>query len=148
MKHTVVVGAFLLMAVGGNATAACEDSGYTKQVKATGANSIENTLSGKRILATGDDGEWNEDHCANGALYKVGVSPDDPVDPRAYRGTWEVSDSGEDSEVTYHYTVGGNSSFSWKLWQDKSGNLCWEDGGSIIATAPAPGPLSGTCEIP
>lgn len=133
----------------GPVAAACSDSGYTTQLRSTGGNTIQDALNDKRILTTG--GEWNEDHCSNGALYKVGI-PDDPVDPRAYRGMWSVSGNGADSVVNYNYTVGGNSSFSWSLWKNDEGGLCWEalgSGGAIIATtATAPGPLSGPCAIP
>ena len=92
--------------------------------------------------------EWNEDHCAGGALYKVGDGS--VVDPRAFRGTWAVG-SGNPALVTYIYTVGGSSTYEWTLWRNDVGGLCWEGAGStIIATAPAPVPGSaGTpCSVP
>ena len=149
MKHSMAVGVILLMGFGSDATAGpCSDGGYGTQLKATGGNSITDALSNKRIIATGGE-EWKEDHCANGNLFKVGVSVDDPVDPRAYRGTWGVTGGGAGSQVTYSYTVGGTSNYAWKLWKNNdSGNLCWEDNSQIIATAPNPMALSGTCDNP
>jgi hypothetical protein len=150
MKYPMAVVVILLMGVGGGpAAAACSDSRYSTQLTSAGANTIQDALNDKRILATGGGEEWNEDHCSNGALYKVGVSADDPVDPRAYRGMWGTSGMDANSMVTYNYTVGGSSSFSWTLWQNTTtGGLCWEDSGNIIATASEPEPLSGTCNIP
>jgi hypothetical protein len=146
---TVVI---LLMGFGGGpAAATCSDNGYTTRLMTTGGNTIADVLNGKRILAMGGGEEWNEDHCANGNLFKVGVSADDPVDPRAYRGIWGVSGTGAaNSMVTYNYMVGGSSSFSWQLWQNDAGGLCWGNpGGDVIATtASRPGALSGTCDSP
>ena len=147
MKYSAAVVMFLMTGIiSMQATAACTDDGYTNRLT---QGEMRSALNNKWILATGGGEEWNEDHCSNGNLFKVGVSPDDPVDPRAYRGTWGVSGTGSNALVNYNYTVGGSSSFSWSLWENGSGGLCWEgSGGNVIATAPAPGPLSGTCSAP
>jgi hypothetical protein len=147
MRHSIALAIIFLMIIGGGpARAACSDSGYSTQLMSTGGNTIQSALNGKRILATGGGEEWREDHCASGALYKVEASANDPVDPYAYRGQWSVSGQGSNSKVNYNYSVGGSSNFSWALWQNASGGLCWENSGNIIATAPAPGP-SGTCAV-
>ena len=144
MKHLIAIVVPLLTGiVSMPATATCADDGYTNRLS---QGAIRGALNNKRILATGGGEQWNEDHCSNRNLFKVGVSDDDPVDPRAYRGTWDISGTGSNAEVTYNYTVGGSSSYSWSLWENGSGGLCWEgSGGNVIATAPAPGSLSGTC---
>ena len=144
MKNSMVVVLFLMAGSMSMPTkAACTDDGYSSRLN---QGQIRTALNNKRILAMGGGEEWNEDHCSNGNLFKVGVSDDDPVDPRAYRGTWGTSGSGQNAEVTYNYTVGGSSSYSWSLWEDGTGGLCWEGaGGNVVATAPAPGPLSGSC---
>ena len=144
MKHSIAIIVSILTGIMSMpATAACADNGYTNRLS---QGAIRGALNNKRILATGGGEQWNEDHCSNSNLFKVGVSDDDPVDPRAYRGTWGISGSGSNALVTYNYTVGGSSSYSWSLWENGTGGLCWEgSGGNVIATAPAPGPLSGTC---
>ena len=147
MKYSMAVVVILLIGVGaGPAAASCFNDGYENQLFSNG-NRLQDALNNKRILATGGGEAWNEDHCSNGNLFKVGVA-DDPVDPRAFRGTWFAEGSGANSLVTYNYTVGGTSSFSWELWQNGAGGLCWENPSTndTIATAPAPGGLTGTCD--
>ena len=88
MKHSAALVIFLATGIlSMPATAACTDDGFTNRLNQA---QIRTALNNKRILATGGGEEWNEDHCSNGNLFKVGVSPDDPVDPRAYRGTWST----------------------------------------------------------
>jgi len=142
MKKLSVIGLFLLIGVAGNALADCETAGYTR-LNQPGANSV---LSNKHVLATAPSGEeWNEDHCSTGALYKIGDGS--VVDPRAFRGTWVVG-GGNPAPVTYNYTVGGSSTYTWTLWGKTDGSLCWEDAGAIIATAPAPGSAGTPCNVP
>lgn len=98
-------------------------------------------LDNKRIIT--DDGQSKEDHCSNGNLFKVGNPAKPIVDPRAFRGTWS---SPEPGRVTYHYTVGGNTSYTFALYQDDSGNLCWQNpNGQIQATAAKPGGFTESC---
>lgn len=142
MKHLRLIGMFLLMGIASNAVAVtCSDQGYTALNNAQ-ANAA---LSGKRVLAVAPDEQWNEDHCADGALFKVGDGS--PVDPRAFRGTWTVQPGPPPVSVTYDYTVGGSSNYTWELWGN-NGSLCWEGGGAIIATAPAPGSAGTPCNLP
>ena len=149
MKKLSVIGFFLLIGIASNTWAvSCSDDGYSKLNKPNAVSALSN----KRIwaVAPGVGGEeWNEDHCAGsgGALYKVGDGS--VVDPRTFRGTWAVG-NGNPAPVTYSYTVGGSSTYTWKLWGKTDGRLCWEDAGTIIATAPAPAPVSaGTpCSVP
>lgn len=145
MKYLSFVAMLLLIGLVSNAMAAgCSDAYATA--------GVEGDIKGKQILATGpapgNEG-WNEDHCDSGALYKVAAEPAvDPkgVDPRAFRGNWTMSDS----NVTYNYTVGGSSSYTWTLWKDTTtGGLCWEgSSGTIIAIAPAPVNAGAPCNIP
>jgi hypothetical protein len=130
----------------------CSGEGFSIQLQ---DGSLSSALSGKRILATApapSNEDWKEDHCANGNLFKVGVSPTDPVDPRAYRGTWTVNESGASTTVTYSYTVGGSyTTPGWTLWKNDSDALCWEDSGNVIATtasAPAEIPAELDCNAP
>jgi hypothetical protein len=131
----------------------CENEGYVTQLKNDNPpKSMADALDDKRILAkTLDDSEeWNEDHCSNGALYKVGVSPTDPVDPRAYRGQWSAEGQGAKSVVVYDYG-GPGVTYRWTLWEDASGGLCWEDeNNNVVAIAPLPLGIPGglTCALP
>ena len=119
-------------------------------------NDIITLLNGKRIMATTPDGseEWNEDHCdfnASGALFMVGVSVNDPVDPRAYRGQWGRFFSGG-AAVQYVYSQ--PNTFSWSLWKNSAGDLCWErisDSEAIavdLAPLPADIPTGLDCQTP
>lgn len=142
MKKIIATAFSVLAFVSSNAMAGpCSAEGYETQLDVAG---ITAALSNKRIVTDGDA----EDHCSNGALYKVGVSSNDPVDPRVYRGMWVTSGSGDNSQVTYNYTVGGNSSFSLKLWENTSGGLCWEDSNKVVAILLASSSFTGTCDIP
>lgn len=153
MKKSTVVALFCSSLVAyGNAQAQATptkkcvdlDTSYVR----LGVPEIIDAISGKRIEATTPVGvtppeEWNEDHCAlpdGGALYKVGVSVNDPVDPRAYRGVWGVASLGGAS-VQYNYRPSGTI-YNWSLWKNGSDDLCWQDTLSgderAIAIDPAP----------
>ena len=153
MIRSIALGATLIAIVWQPAMAAtCEDLGYERWLRgSSAANSINSSLSGNRIEAIAADGsgeEWNEDHCANGNLFKVGAGPLDPVDPRAFRGVWSLVGN-NDNSVRYRYTVGGDLTYRWRVYRDDDGStvngtnaLCWQqrpnEGGQAIATAPAP----------
>lgn len=161
MKHFAILAGLVVSGIQSVAVAgACLDAGYN-QGPLTVAQ-INNQLSGRQVLAMAPGGEeWNEDHCDSGALYKVGTTegppkhPDRPsVDPRAFRGTWTARAGGETNppRITYQYTVGGSSTFTWTLWRNTSNNdLCWEDlaGTPIVATGAKPTtPAGSPCGIP
>ena len=152
MKNVTTLGAVVLLSFAAEASAqGCAAIGYGSAV--TNQGQINTRLGGKRILAVGPGGDWKEDHCSNGNLFKVGVSPTDPVDPRAYRGTWQIAGTGNARLVQYNYTVGGPGlTYTWALWENASGDLCWENptGGALIATAPAPANIPGglSCAAP
>lgn len=117
----------------------CSDLGYGTRLKDTNAdpNYRWTYLSNKRILATefGGTEEWNEDHCAGGALYKL-ADPLNPVtDPRALRGSWAPNGS-INQNITYNY--GGANIFTWSVWRNGAGDLCWKSATDAIATSPAP----------
>lgn len=154
MKQCVAVGFILFFGVATLAKAqVCgEESGHTLRLtdKYTDPNRrITDTLSNMRIVATSPGGEeWKEDHCASGALYKVGAGT--PVDPRAFRGTWSVAAT---RAVRYDYTVGGSASYRWSLWKNDAGGLCWSEESrpyNMIATSPPPVPIPGgsECSVP
>ena len=151
MKPLALTGMILLIGVASDAAAvSCEDDGFGDGPLNAGQTRGE--LNDKRVLATAPGGEeWNEDHCSNGNLFKVGDGT--PVDPRAFRGTWDVvGGAPANRRVVYNYTVTGSSTFEWTLWRDSpGGSLCWGDpnnGNEVVATAPAPGSLTGTCDSP
>lgn len=75
------------------------------------AADITTLLSGKTVCATSGGDRWQEYHAANGALidYKKGAS--DPVDPTKTVGSW----SANGSAITYNYTDGGSSSYSFAV---------------------------------
>ncbi|MBE0472014.1 MAG: hypothetical protein IBX55_21205 [Methyloprofundus sp.] len=134
MKYLPHISTLLLIGIAGSASANCSNDGYTTA-------GVPTDISGKQIIATGGGYDWKEDHCASGDLYKLGNGT--TIDPYAFRGKWSISDN----TVTYNYTVGGNSTYIWNLWKDVRGNLCWDDGINIIATAPAPAD-AGACVTP
>jgi hypothetical protein len=187
MRYLNIIATLVLTGFAMNALAdGCFEMGFLNTPDGDG---IVTALSGKRVDATGPGGDspWNEDHCPTtvntpGDLYKVGVSPTDPVDPRAFRGTWIAGTlnpgtgagaSGcppgqvpgprtgtgppvcltpvgqAQGTVQYNYTVGGSSSFSWTLYTNESGGICWENpvDGEIVATAPPPTPAD-PCDPP
>lgn len=95
---------------------------------------------------------WDEDHCAGSKLFKVGDLNPPPgkedVDPRKEIGTWRAAGTGPfgtGPEIEYDYSLIGDTSYTWKLYQH-SGNsglfpnpgdkYCWEDiaTGEAIAT--------------
>jgi len=137
----------------------CADLGFTRLTY----NEIVPALSGKRIEATTPVGvtppeEWNEDHCdfnTSSALYKVGVSPNDPVDPRAYRGVWVRAGSPAlGGFVQYNYRP-STTIYAWSLWGNAAGDLCWQDtvGSTTDAIAIDPAPIDDIpaglpCDIP
>lgn len=136
MKHLSIIGMLLLMSISSNAIASCAGAGYDSPLNG-------NSLSNKRVEAVAPGDEWNEDHCGtdSGDLYKVGAGT--TVDPYALRGTW--SSSGQ--TVTYNYTGDSGSPYTWTLWQASDSSICWENSGTIIATAPEPGSV-GDCSVP
>jgi hypothetical protein len=89
MRYLNIIATLVLTGFAINAAAqGCASDGYTDPLI---ADDIDTALTGMRVIATegsSGDSPWHEDHCAGGALYKVGVSDTDPVDPRAFRGTW------------------------------------------------------------
>lgn len=120
-------------------------------VRVNDRSEIVALLDGKRVeakapaSAPSPDEEWNEDHCSSGALYKVGVSVNDPVDPRAYRGIWGIftvgSPPNETSAIQYVYSQ--PNTFFWSLWKNSAGDLCWERVSDFRAIAVDPAPLPG-----
>lgn len=156
-KQLILAPVLFVVSASTAAQQACSDLGYTDRVGFAGdtTGEIVNELSDKRIEAVAvDDGEeWNEDHCASGALYKVGAGTVE--DPRAYRGSWATN--GANNLVTYDYTVQGTFSYAWSLWKNGADDLCWGDVAGTpthqaIATSPAPaaipGPDAANCSAP
>jgi hypothetical protein len=158
MCKRIILGIVFFGVCGGaSAQTACSDLGYETRIGRVDDpnDEIINELSGKRIEAVApDDGEeWNEDHCASGALYKVGAGTRE--DPRGFRGTW--GPNSRNNVVTYDYEGSGSLSYIWSLWKDADGTqgLCWGNpsaGHAAIAEADAPGnipaPDAADCGIP
>lgn len=143
MKHgyTALTATLLIAGMAGTAHSDCSGAGYT--IPASNPGTV---LSGKRIVT--DDGQSKEDHCSNGNLFKVGNPAKPVIDPRAFRGTWSPSaaPSGSAGQVTYSYTVGGSNTYTFSLYQNVSGALCWQDsGGNVVATASSPTSFSDSC---
>lgn len=149
MKNQLIVAVILLAGFEGNAVAQCKTvsptNGYETQLLISGTTpTIEEALNNMRVLATAPGGEeWKEDHCDTSELYKVGDGSVE--DPRAPRGNW-VAVIG--NIVIYAYGDPGGPYF-WTLWRDSdgtegtAGGLCWEGGGTVIATAPKPTAMPG-----
>ena len=96
---------------------------------------IDALLGNKRVEANDPvSGEnWKEDHClGSGALYKVGLGPNDPIDPRKQVGTWTYDNTA--ATVTYNYDGNPGSKFTWTVkYNRRTGNICWEGNGQAIA---------------
>jgi hypothetical protein len=81
-------------------------------------------MSGKRVYAAGSGDDWKEDHCAAGALYKVG-DPQNPVDPRVNEGTWSATEEYIEEDgvfrggITYNYT-GSTTTYPFYLNVDNT----------------------------
>lgn len=141
-KRILILGAAVAVLFSGAVAANCSSSGYATQLTGT---SVSSALTNKRIDANapGAGGEnWNEDHCASGQLYKVGLGVGDPVDPYALRGSWSVSGN------NVSYTYGTLAPYVWTLWTNGSGGLCWENAGSVVATMPSAPGTAGPCSAP
>lgn len=122
-------------------TGSCSDAGYTTPV-----GDPASVLNDKRIITY--DGESKEDHCSNGNLFKVGNPAKPVIDPRAYRGTWSAAPAvSGPGQVTYNYTVGGSHSYTFSLYRNDTGGLCWQDsaGNRVAEMKAKPGGLSGSC---
>jgi prepilin-type processing-associated H-X9-DG protein len=92
------------------------------------------TLSGQTVCV-GSAGNWQnqEYHAPGGDLidWKKGAS--DPVDPTKSIGSWAVSGSGSNEEVTYTYNTG--ESYSYRVHDNGSGNYSFCDGTNEIVQA-------------
>lgn len=75
------------------------------------AADITTLLSGKTVCATSGGDRWQEYHQAGGALIDYKKGPSDPVDPTKTVGGW----SANGSAITYNYTDGGISSYSFAV---------------------------------
>lgn len=101
----------------------CEAKGYT----AVGDTELVVLLEGNVVFAEDPSKpgvDWKEEHCSGGGLYKLGVSVNDPVDPRKKVGTWV--DNG-DGTVTYTYDAWSPGEiYTWRLYKrGKGASLCW-----------------------
>lgn len=122
--HMGIVGVLLVTVMESAFGANCVGSPDENRLNAT---EISTALSNKTINAVAPSGEdWKEAHCAGGALYKAGDGT--AVDPRALRGTWSVTGSGNDRTVTYNYT--GGPTYTWSMYQNKTTNVVYFCNGS------------------
>lgn len=136
-SYSVVVGAVLAVAGMGNALAICGTAGDNR----LNQTQISSALSGKRINAVAPGGEdWKEDHCAAGALYKVGAGT--AVDPRVKRGTWTIVGTGANATVQYAYTNG--ATYTWAMWQT-GGTVYLCNGGGEVAHIVSSGAAGSPC---
>ena len=151
MKSTIKLGILLLIGTTGNAFAAnCTGDNSALQ------HNAEAVLGGQRITAVGSGDDWEEDHCTNGTLYKVGTTESPPkypgadsVDPRRPIGSW--SPAGDN--ITYDYGSGG--SYTFELWQTNctgatpdtcSGTYYFCNGSSEVARITnGPSPIPDSC---
>lgn len=80
---------------------------------------------------------WDEDHCSDGKLFKVGDSAKPEIDPRRQVGTWGNDNDtlrGTGPKIYYAYT--GDQTYTWKLYKIGASGLrdypqvgdkfCWE----------------------
>jgi len=112
-KVWAIAGFVLAAGAAGNAVAGCGTVQGDARIGNQGQ--INGALGGKRINAVSPAGEdWKEDHCAAGALYKVGDGT--AVDPRVRRGTWSITGGGNNRSVQYAYT--GGQTYTWTLYQN------------------------------
>ncbi len=119
-------------------TGGCPDADYTTRLTSASSPTLTDAITGNSIDADSPGGEnWKEIHCGTspGDLQKVGVSPTDPVDPQVSVGSWEIVGAVGEETVNYNYGTGG--SYTWRVYQNGTGGLCWQedsDTGAVIAT--------------
>lgn len=97
---------------------------------------------------------WNEDHCSNGQLFKVGDPAKPNIDPRKAIGSWGGAGGPRGAGPEVFYTYAGDQTYTWKLYKiGRVGSLdlpqvgeqfCWETIAST--TAPAEAYATGTVE--
>lgn len=139
-KVLAIMGFVLASGAAGNAMAGCGTVAGDSRIGNQGG--INGALSGKRINAVSPAGEdWKEDHCAGGALWKVGDGS--AVDPRARRGTWSIAGTGNDRAVQYVYT-GAPAQPAWTLYQNGS-TLYFCNGATEIAHTVSIGSAGTPC---
>ena len=134
MKYLIFLAPILFIATTIPAAAGCVGLGFDEPLT---ASEIEDSLNGMRINTTAPGGENSkEDHCSTGSLYKVGAGND--IDPRKKVGTWSASGG---DHIQYLYD--GNQQYTFKLYENANGDLCWESetGDTIATTASAPTPI-------
>jgi hypothetical protein len=119
---------------------ACGDGSCTAEQAAVDPRAFRGTW----VPGTVNPGTSNgASGCAPGFFPETEFEPPGPpaclAPPGLARGT-----------VQYHYTVTGNSIFTWDLFVDETGGICWENQSddSIVAEAPAPGSAGSPCNIP
>lgn len=121
------------------ATAGCIGFGYPTRLTGASIPTLTDAITGNSIDADSPGGgeNWKEIHCGTspGELQKIGVSPTDPVDPQVPVGSWGIVGAVGEETVNYDYGTGG--SYTWRVYQNGTGGLCWQedsDTGAVIAT--------------
>lgn len=116
MKLPMIAGVIVFAFSAEGAMAACS-APAASQVR---GGDLTTLLSGKTVCAGRGGDRWQEEHHAGGVLkdYKKGST--DKIDPTKQIGTWEVTGSGSNTNVTYRYT--GGSTSSYEVWDNKNGS--------------------------
>jgi hypothetical protein len=97
---------------------------------------LSTLLTGNTVCVSGSAGNWEaqEFHKSGGSLsdWKHGASS--VTDPTAVIGNWSIAGAGTNTTVSYNYTVGGNSSYLYTVFDNGNSNYSFCRGGNVIVT--------------
>jgi hypothetical protein len=128
MKHLMVTVAILLSWIADEAIADC-----TNQTRVTG-NALRTLIEGNTVCASVGADQWQEQHRVGGGLWDYKKGPDDPVDPSAQVGKWDI----DANEVTYFYYLSGTedigAKYTYTVHDTGGGSYDFCDGESEVVT--------------
>jgi hypothetical protein len=123
----------------------------TGQVTDATSTTLNNLLSGNTICVlplpphVSWGWEFQEYHQASGSLidWKQGASS--VTDPTVAIGTWSISGIGEATQVTYNYTNGGSSTYTYTVFDNGGGSSYSFCSAGIVVVTGTIKPGQGAC---
>lgn len=109
MKSLFLASIFLIVALSGNAYAACPPGNSLNQPQ------INSLLVGKMVCATVGSDKWQEEINTDGTLYDWKLGPNHAVDPRTQVGNWSIVGTGVNTKIRFSYT--GDTSYDYSVDQ-------------------------------
>lgn len=93
----------------------------TPNDRLTTTAAIEDEFRGKKYSASGASGDWKEETCANGDLFKTGDGS--TIDPRKKVGTWRAIGGNTDARIEYQY--GSSAPYRFLVFKDTTDNIIY-----------------------